>query len=354
MKRKRTLSLLCASSLLLGGCGNEAAPAETTPFFETETTVSQTANTNQQTEVTTPQSETETTTNTSPAKTQKPKESKTVTEKQTDPIVDLLKKNAAFILKNKDNIDGSYISPNGILQKNDLCSADLWDICGDPTPEFILTVYGKDQLRDGLRSEQQNKLFFSVAENGDPFYMGYSHSGNFAGFYTINEELYMLIYGVGGVSPQDTNIEPFPPGLVKIEDPIEPAFAPDFHGMCEKSFDKFMECCWVFFRYSMEDRSNPDAVPPERKKLFYYEDTDQYEAYMVTQRVLDITGIEIDTSMIGWMFDSTSLHYVTTRQEYAKIKAKLTGMMKKIPTEPILSSDQMCVSEIDGWISTLS
>lgn len=104
----------------------------------------------------------------------------------------------------------------------------------------------------------------------------------------------------------------------------------------------------------MEDKLNPDAVPPERKNLFYYEDTDQYEAYMVTQRVLDITGIEIDTSMIGWMFDSTSLHYVTTRQEYAKIKAKLTGMMKKIPAEPILSSDQMRVSEIDGWISTLS
>lgn len=352
MKRKRTLSLLCASALLLGGCGSETSPAETTPFSEPETTVSQTESSDPA-EVTTLQSKTETTTSPSPAKTQEPRESQAVRETETDPIVDLLKKYAAFISENDDNIDGSYISPNGILQKNDLCSVDLWDICGDPTPELILTVYGKDQLRDGLKSEQQNKLFFSVAENGDPFYMGYSHSGNFAGFYTINKELYMLIYDVGGVSPQDTNIEPFPPGLVKIEDPIEPAFAPDFHGMCEPSFEEFMKYCGVFFRFSMEDKLNPDAVPPERKNLFYYEDTDQYEAYMVTQRVLDITGIEIDTSTVGWMFDSTSLHYVTTRQEYAKIKAKLTGMMEKIPTEPILSSDQMRVSEIDSWISTL-
>lgn len=294
--KKLKFAAISFAFVLLSSC---AAPTEAPNFsdnsFEDATNgMESTTETTTQTSPTTTPAKTETTTQTAPI-TQKPKESSTAPKEKTDPIVDLLKKYAAFISENDGNIDGSYISPNGILQKNDLCSVDLWDICGDPTPELILTVYGKDQLRDGLRSEQQNKLFFSVAENGDPFYMGYSYSGNFAGFYTINEELYMLIYAVGGVSPQDTSIETFLPGLVKIEDPIEPAFAPDFHGMCEPSFEEFMKYCGVFFRFSMEDKLNPNAVPPERKNLFYYEDTDQYEAYMVTQRVLDITGIEIST-----------------------------------------------------------
>lgn len=152
----KCLMLILSLVLCLSSCSNRTVESKI-ESFENEVKQNQTESKRDTTEVIPSQGSMETTTNSSPTET---KESKTVIEKQTDPNVDLLKKYAAFITENNGNIDGSCISPNGVLQKNDLCSVDLWDICGDPTPELVLTVYGENQLYNELKWEQQNKLFF--------------------------------------------------------------------------------------------------------------------------------------------------------------------------------------------------
>lgn len=141
------LTLILPLVLCLSSCSNRTVESKI-ESFENEIKQNQTESKRDTIEDTPPQGSMEMTTNSSPTET---KESKTVTEKQTGPNVDLLKKYAAFISENDGNINGSYISPNGILDKNDLCSVDLWDICGDPTPELILTIYEKDQLYNKLK-----------------------------------------------------------------------------------------------------------------------------------------------------------------------------------------------------------
>lgn len=243
----------------------------------------------------------------------------------------------------------SYITTAQIELKQALyhaaeCMISLQNIFGDEKPEMILSI--KSDL-----SFYAGDYYFTIDESDKPVYMGCTNEVHDK-FYTDGENIYAVatINTVGHRSLAALFFN-------KIDDQIYAYASPELAEYNNSDALTFVrDTQMLFLRHDDDCYTNPE----ECESIFYFEDSKLYEVYMVSERMLDLTGIEIGSFVNedGDLFPAYSYfsgrNYVVSRQEYEQIQSKFFEMLTEVSKEPQISSGWIGVGDIDDWLEHLS
>ena len=235
---------------------------------------------------------------------------------------------------------------NKVFEYGYKCIISLQNIFGDEKPEMIVGIKSSQPLYNG-------EYYFTTDENGEPVYMGE--------FYDIHDEFYTdgeFIYAVKEDEVESINIT----AIGKLQNPIENPIAPDFADYQNSDALEFIYDTHMYFlRYDNEDWDSEKQSwkdPEETAALFYYEDSDLYEAYSVSKQILELTSIEINDYINQ---DGNHIYsylpgenYLVSRQEYENIKSKTFEILIKVTEEPEISSGWINIDDVDKWLYALS
>lgn len=218
------------------------------------------------------------------------------------------------------------------------CKLELQNIYGDETPEMIL--YLQFQVNDETYTYA---CFFALDTNESPFCMGCTFANNIDGFYTDQSNTYFVCSNAEYNSLEGDSMAV----LVKMEKTIPNVEAWDIMEYYNCSAEDFMTSTNTgYFIWNNVDFDNPKESAAE----FYYDDRKQYEIYCVSQKILDITGIDVNTQhkMVSMPL---TLRYCINRQEYVKIKEKLMSILNKVESVPTFSSNWVEIQDIRNLIA---
>ncbi len=277
----------------------------------------------------------------------------------TDTIIPKLDTPSAIQTTESDNLHGllkSYItfakSKCGQALKNGTeCMISLQDIFDDAKPEMILGIKSDYPIYEG-------EYYFTVDESEKPFYMGccdYIHDE----FYTDGEYVYAVKTdnlieekNIAGIS------------FNKVVDHIDASLAPDLAEYTNTDALEFIyETHMFFLRYDNEDWDSEKQSwndPEKTAALFYCEDSGLYEVHMVSERMLDLTGIEIgmlindEGNLIPAYGYLSGNNYLISKQEYEYIWFEFFEMLTEVTEEPEISSGWIDIEDVDKWIDSLA
>lgn len=224
------------------------------------------------------------------------------------------------------------------------CMISLQNIFGDEKPEMILSIKSDWSFYAG-------DYYFTMDESGKPVYMGCTDEVHDK-FYTDGENIYAVVT-INTVGHRSLAALFFN----KIDDQIYAYASPE---LAEYNNSDALTFVWdtqmLFLRHDEDCFTDPE----ECESIFYCEDSKLYEVYMVSERMLDLTGIEIGSFVNedGDLYPAYSYfsgpNYVVSRQEYERIQSKFFEMLTEVTEEPQISSGWIDIGDIDDWLEHLS
>lgn len=219
----------------------------------------------------------------------------------------------------------------------------LQNIFGDEKPEMILSI--KSDL-----SFYAGDYYFTMDESGKPVYMGCTDEVHDK-FYTDGENIYAVatINTVGHRSLAALFFN-------RVDDQIYAYVGPDLAEYNNSDALTFVcDTQMLYLRHYDDCFTDPE----ECESIFYCEDSKLYEVYMVSERMLDLTGIEIGgfVNEDGDLYPAYSYmscpHYIISRQEYEKIRSKFFEMLTEVTEGSQISSGWINIDNIENWINNL-
>lgn len=240
---------------------------------------------------------------------------------ESDSTKDMLKTYISFA---RSEIKSAFL--NG-----DECTITLRNVFGNEKPEMIVGIRRNP-------SSVNHEYYFSTDENDEPIYIGE--------FYRVHDVFYTDGEFVYAIWEDDTAML-----IEKIQYPIEDTVSPDLAEYQNSDALSFMKnTSYYFIRYDDENWINPE----DGAAMFYCEDSDLYEAYSVSRRILDLTSIEIGDYING---DGNLIYsylpgenYIVSRREYEQIKSKTFEILTEVADESEISSGWINIDDIDQWL----
>lgn len=223
------------------------------------------------------------------------------------------------------------------------CMISLQDIFGDKKPEMILSI--KSDL-----SFYAGDYYFTTDESGKPVYIGCTAEVHDK-FYTDGENVYAVatINTVGHRSLAALFFN-------RVDDQIYAYVGPD---LAEYNNSDALTFVWDTQMLYLRHDDDCFTDPEECESIFYCEDSKLYEVYMVSERMLDLTGIEIgsfvngDGDLFPAYENMSCRHYIISRDEYGQIQSKFFEMLTEVTEEPQISSGWIDIGDIDNWLESL-
>ena len=228
-----------------------------------------------------------------------------------------------------------------LLEKGSKCKICLQDIYGDDTPEMSICILNEN----GYTSE----YFFTIEENDDIIYMGGVIPSNDSKLYSDGHSNFIILSGFINEEYNDVQFSL----IYKLdkEIPMKTAIIPDLAEYSNSSADEFIQKTQMFFirydEYFDEDNDIPAEVHAED---FYYEDTEKYEAYMLSPDILALTDSELSEYIHPYNTITHDL-YLVKRDEYFSVKDKLDNMMTELDIIPEIDSGWIEIKDIYRWLS---